>query len=243
MTYRELQTGPIVAAARRLAARIQERFPEAGLGGVAHELIGVAERCAAEAERLRRPNHTIRALVWFLWLGGAAGLVVVARALHYDGLDLTDASTLVQLTEPAMNIAVLVGLGVLTLARLETRWKRGRASAYLHELRSLIHIADMHQLTKDPYRGTGILAPTAHSPPARVTGAMLERYLDYCAEIAALTGKLAAALAQSCRDPEVTHAAADVEQLAAGLSQRIWQKIMTVDRAPADRLTAVSEQP
>ena len=128
------------------------------------------------------------------------------------------------------NLAVLVGIGVLGLGRLETRWKRARAINALNELRSIAHVVDMHQLTKDPYRKGGGLLFTEHSPRQALEGALLERYLNYCSEMLSLTGKLAALLAQSVSDLEVVEAASDVEALTTGLARKIWQKITLIRR-------------
>lgn len=136
--------------------------------------------------------------------------------------------TLIQVLDPAMNIAVLVGLGVLALGRLEERWKPAKALDYLHELRSIAHVVDMHQLTKDPYRAA--LPTTLSSPKVILAGPILERYLDYCSEMLSLTAKLAALFAQSCRDPEVAAGANDVEQLTTALSRKVWQKVMAFSR-------------
>ena len=44
----------------------------------------------------------------------------------------------------------LIGAAVLFLVTLEVRLRRQRALAAIHELRSLAHVVDMHQLTKHP---------------------------------------------------------------------------------------------
>jgi hypothetical protein len=230
MPYRTLNSGCVVETIDRLTLRIGERFPDAGLRRVAVELGGIARRCASEAERLSRPQRWIRASVWGVSLAGAAAFAFVAAGLRYDGFDMR-ATSLVQVLEPAMNIAVLVGIGVMALGRLETKWKRARALAYLHELRSIAHVVDMHQLTKDPYRDATTLPDTASSPKQELFGPPLERYLDYCSEMLSLVAKLAALLAQSCRDGEVAAAASDVETLTTGLSRKIWQKIAMMPRA------------
>lgn len=230
MPYKQLRAEPIIKTMDQLAFRIEERFPDSSLRGVARELCEVASRCASEADRLARPNIPIRASVYSIWLIGAVTVAyLAARYVRYGGIE-SEVSAVVQFLEPAMNLAVLIGIGVVALGRLEDRWKRGRAIKYLHELRSIIHVVDMHQLTKDPYRGSGVLPDTAHSPKEKLSPALLERYLDYCSELAAIAGKLAAMLAQSCQDTEVTHAASDIEQAAGSLSQKIWQKIMVLDR-------------
>jgi len=233
MAYKVLRAESVVATIKELQLRVGERFPDASLTKVAAELLETAERCALEADVLHRPAKIIRASVYGVWALGILTAIWLGRALHYDGFD-GEALQLIQILEPAMNIVVLVGIGVITLGKLEERWKRGRAFDYLHELRSLIHVVDMHQLTKDPNRRALHLPQTDHSPNQKLHGALLERYFDYCSEMVSLTGKLAALLAQSCRDPEVEAAASDIEQLANGLSRKIWQKIMVMDRANPD---------
>lgn len=227
MAYKTLNPARVIETIDKLEARVKERFPESGLSQVARELSETARRCAAESDRLRRPVIPIRVMVYTVWALGAAGLLWVALGLHYEGVE-REAASLVQILEPAMNLAVLVGIGVLTLGRLEERWKRAKALDYLHELRSIAHVVDMHQLTKDPYRRA--LPATASSPNTALTGGLLERYLDYCSEMLSLTAKLAALFAQSCRDPEVNAGANDVELMTTALSRKIWQKIMAFSR-------------
>ncbi|MEL7491779.1 MAG: hypothetical protein AAGJ73_13765 [Pseudomonadota bacterium] len=231
MVYKTLRSDCVIETIDRLHQRISERFPDAGLVNVAAELAATARRCADEAALLNRPAVAIRLCVYTIWTLGAGAFIWLTAGLHYDGFSW-QAARLVQILEPAMNIVVLTGIGVLTLGKMEERWKRRRALDYLHELRSIAHVVDMHQLTKDPYRTSGVVLPaTKSSPKQALHGALLERYLDYCSELASLTGKLAALLAQSCRDGEVAAAASDIEQLATGLSRKIWQKIMVLGRS------------
>lgn len=225
MTYNTLRADCVIETIEKLQLRIGERFPGAGLHGVAGALAQTARGCAAEAEKMAQPNQPIRAGVYAIWVIGAAALAWIIASLQFDPRAL-DAAGLVPFLESAMNLAVLMGIGVISLARLEERYKRRRALAFLHELRSIAHVIDMHQLTKDPYRHE--LPDTAHSPKRAIHGALLERYLDYCSELLSLTGKLAALFAQSSRDAEVASAASDIEQLANGLARKIWQKIMAL---------------
>ena len=93
----------------------------------------------------------------------------------------------------------------------------------------------MHQLTKDP---TLVLGPRTSSSPAREMSRFeLARYLDYCAEMLALTAKLAALYAGESDDPVVIAAVNDIETLTSDLGRKIWQKIMILgqlDEARAD---------
>jgi hypothetical protein len=230
MAYRTLNAACVVETISRLELRIAARFPAAGLRSVCKTLHETATRCAAEAERLNQPALAVRLSVYGVWLLGAAALAWLVTSVHFEAVEL-EAAPLIQILEPAMNIAVLVGIGVVSLGQLETRIKRARALDYLHELRSIAHVVDMHQLTKDPGRsGAKALPATEHSPKENLPPALLGRYLDYCTEMLSLTGKLAALLAQSCKDAEVADAASDVESLTTGLAQKIWQKMTLLER-------------
>ena len=68
-------------------------------------------------------------------------------------------------------------------------------------LRSLAHIVDMHQLTKDPYQLLDAGPETASSPKRTLKGFELSRYLIYCTELLAHIGKVAALHVQNFDDP------------------------------------------
>jgi hypothetical protein len=220
-----------VETAERLARRIDERFPGSSLAQVAAELVALASKSEADAALLAQPNRPIRIAVGAVLTAGVACAVFVATEIHLDNVT-GDAATLVQATESAMNIAILVGLGVLALTRMETHWKRRRALVSLHRLRSLAHIIDMHQLTKDPSPLERKNPPTASSPKRVLSQAQMERYLNYCSELLSLVGKLSALYAQSHQDEETTNAVNDIELLTTNLSRKIWQKIALLEDDP-----------
>jgi len=92
-----------------------------------------------------------------------------------------------------------------------------------------VHVIDMHQLTKDPSMGVIVGSDTPSSPRRTLTRFEVTRYLDYCSEMLSLTSKVAVLFAQGFPDPEITEAVSDIERIAAGLSQKIWQKIMILE--------------
>lgn len=122
-------------------------------------------------------------------------------------------------------------MALFALLRTEERSKRSAALADLHELRSIAHVVDMHQLTKDPTAMLGLGPRTQSSPVREMTPFELSRYLDYSAEMLALVGKLAALYAQSSRDPVVIASVNDIETLVNGLTGKIWQKINLIRAA------------
>ncbi|MCB1464514.1 MAG: hypothetical protein KDJ90_19330 [Nitratireductor sp.] len=232
MSYRTLDPDKIIATAANLERRIGERFPDAGLQNVAGELVRLAADTAKAAREVARPMWWLRALIALSVIGGGLVFFFVGSFLTFNRID-TDGFDLVQGIEASINTLVLIGLGVFALLRIEERTKRNAALRGLHGMRSLIHVIDMHQLTKDPVVFSADFEPTASSPKRSMSRADLKRYLDYCSELLSLTGKVAALYAQSLADHDVLEAVNDIENLATNLSRKIWQKIMLIEPATA----------
>src|SRR5439155_27301064 len=130
--------------------------------------------------------------------------------------------------EASISSVVFIGAAILFLVTWENRIKRRRALKALHELRSLAHIIDMHQLTKDPESYFASAQPAAHLKRA-MTPFELNRYLDYCGDALALISKIAALYVQGFEDPVLLDAVDDVEDLTAGFSRKLWQKLTILE--------------
>ena len=109
--------------------------------------------------------------------------------------------------------------------------------AYLYEFRSLAHIIDMHQLTKDPTTVLSAGLPTPTRPEKKMGAPELARYLDDCTEMLALIAKLAALYAERTQDREATDAVNEIEDLTSQLGRKIWEKIMILEQRRAVRST------
>ena len=227
--YRRLDATRIIETCRKLSLRITERFPDSGLSQVSKELVAIAGQAAKRADTFRRPNLILRAGVWSLILLMVGVLVQVTRSLDFEA-DMGHIDTFVQVLEAALGAFVLLGAAVLFLVTLETRWKRHHTLQAVHELRSLAHIVDMHQLTKDPERLLRSATSTRSSPKRTMTPFQLNRYLNYCSEMVSLTSKIAVLYVQDLQDSESLDAVDQIEDLTTGLSRKIWQKIMLLDR-------------
>jgi len=233
-TYTELQSVPIASTIARLTRRIEARFPGSSLGRVAGELGQLAEANQDVLRQLRRPLWWLRGLIGLAVTAVAALMLwVVAQLVPVAGNGFGGFADAVQGVEAATNEVILLSLILLFLVSLENRFKRRTALRMLHRLRSLAHVVDMHQLTKDPDFALRSAAPTAASPERTLSPPDLARYLDYCSELLALTSKLAAVLAQHQQDVVVLSAVNDIEALTSGLSRKIWQKITILDIAEA----------
>ncbi|TIN09432.1 hypothetical protein [Mesorhizobium sp.] len=230
MRYRTLDAKLIIETAERLEKRVAERFPDTGLRGVVIELVSLSRDLAKAAKALEAPIWWLRGVVIVTIAAGAVMFLFVGTILPLGRISGThDAIQSVQGIESLINMIILAMLGFLALIRTEERIKRKQVFRKLHGLRSLIHVIDMHQLTKDPAALSTDFKPTSHSP-ARITDrADLARYLDYCSEMLSITGKIAALFAQSVNDDVVVDGVNDIESLGSNLSRKIWQKITLID--------------
>jgi len=228
MSYRSLDPEQILSTLDRLHQRITERFPDAALTAVSRELVSLARFCVTESREIGRPNWPVR------WIAGVLILaVIVATLAVFFGpwIEGTPAFSSVgdylQGLEAFVNNMVFLAIAIWFLGSLEGRLKRRRALKAIHQLRSLAHVVDMHQLTKDPAQ---ILAPvaTTSSPSRTMSRVQLGRYLDYCSEMLALISKVAALFVQESNDPMVLAAVDEVSGLTLGLAQKIWQKLAIV---------------
>lgn len=227
--YRSLNANSIVKTVQILEKRIEERFPERNLARICHELLEVAQQAEERANWIARPNWWIRTAVFILVIFVIFTAIAVPFWL---GVQLTDMSlgNFVQTVEASFNDIIIIGAVIFFLISLERRMKRNRTLDALHELRSLAHVIDMHQLTKDPERILGLVKgpDTTSSPKENMTAFELERYLDYCSEMLSLIGKVAAIYVQDFDEPSVITAVNEIENLTTGLSRKVWQKIMII---------------
>ncbi|MBK7578591.1 MAG: hypothetical protein IPI67_00160 [Myxococcales bacterium] len=233
-TYRSLDPDQIIATVDLLARRIEERFPEASLVHVAKELTRVAQGTTARINELSRPNLGLRAGVGFLLFGFIALLWTALRTLGLTW-SIRAGTELIQTLDAVLEASFFIGGSILFLVTLESRLKRRRALAELHELRALAHIVDMHQLTKDPEQLLEAGPRTESSPARTMTNFELSRYLDYSTEMLAMLGKIAALYSEHMSDPVVLSAVDEVEELTTGLSGKIWGKIALIDQIAGRR--------
>jgi len=210
-----------------LRRRVEQRFPGSGLAGVAAELERVAHQTRERAAWIARPILGLRiavAVLIVVIVGGLAGTAVSLRTPTQP----VEIFQFVQVLESGINDVVLVGAAVFFLLTVERRLKRSRALEALRELRAIAHIIDMHQLTKDPEWVMGRGQESGVLPPRQMTRFELSRYLDYCSEMLAITGKIAALYIQDFDDDGALAAVNEIENLTTGLSGKVWQKLMIV---------------
>ncbi|MCH9806475.1 MAG: hypothetical protein K0U74_01970 [Alphaproteobacteria bacterium] len=229
MPYRTLNPDNLIATVEKLENRISERFPGCGLAKVCAELTEISRDSRRKVKEASEPNIPLRVAVAVVLVLGVALLAYVGTIIEVKR-DAENLFGVLEGIDSAVNILLVTGAGIYFLSTLESRWHRERALKDLHELRSIVHVIDMHQLTKDPSRDSKVGTPTPSSPQRLLTPFELSRYLDYCSEMLSLAAKVAALYAQGTRDPLIIATASDLGQITSDISAKIWQKITLVHR-------------
>ena len=228
MPYRSLNPDLIVQTAARLSERMEARFGGRGLTLVAKELTKFAKEEVGLAQRIARPRLFVRSLVYLFIASGIAVIAYIAWTVKLDfrtapSLDMFEG------VEAFINLLILLSAGVWFLLNLETRMKRHDVLVRINQLRSIAHVIDMHQLSKDPMSDLHAGAKSESKPESDLHGYALVRYLDYCADLLALTGKLASIYLEYIEDPVVIASVNDFESLTGELSRKIWQKVTVLE--------------
>ncbi len=188
---------------------------------VCGELLKVAHQSKARIAAIDAPNYLLRGISIAAMACGLLLLAYIATIIEVKRYT-ENLYGVLQGFDSAFNILVLMGAGALLLSGLESRWKRQQVLDHLHEVHSVIHVIDMHQLTKDPSRGPTASGNTTHSPPREMTAFELSRYLDYCSELLSLSARVAVLYAQGTRDAVVIQTTSDLGQATSNLSGKIW---------------------
>src|SRR6185503_9684128 len=111
----------------------------------------------------RQPRWAVRALV-FVLIALGIGLVAVSASVAAQGSDIDGIEEWLAVTQNAVQDLVFIGIAVIFLVTTERRLERRDLLTGLQELRSIAHVIDMHQLTKDPDSTWHPDQATSHSP-------------------------------------------------------------------------------
>ena len=231
MSHYSLDGKKIASTISVLKMRIEERFPGSGLGRLCGELRDITQQVDETVESIQRKRFGYRLLVF--------AFVCVLLVIAYFGLRQLKAAEgtitlmdMIQVLDAAFNIILLIGGSILFLVSIENKSKRRKVIAAVNELRSMAHVIDAYQLTKDPSYLEQNVIRTTHSPERNMNSFQLSRYLDYCSEMLSLVSKVGFLYVQDYHDPVATEAVNDLDDLTNGLSRKIWQKIINIKDFP-----------
>lgn len=231
--YRRIDADAVYQTIVRLEERIGARFPNSSLRNVARDLVDVARDTAQTIANIQKRSSKIRIVSY-----GLAATILLILLVTLFTLKLGHVETLpeaIQVGEAALSASFFIGAAIIYLLSLESSVRRKRALEAIHELRALAHVVDMHQLTKDPALLLNPGPVTTPSPRPFYTAFELQRYLEYCSEMLALISKIAVLYVQDFPDTDAVGVVDEIEDLTAGLSRKIWEKVVLLDRhAPSN---------
>jgi hypothetical protein len=222
MKYRQLESNEIIHTIDELLSRISQRFPKSDLAAVCEELLVVAKETEAKSRAVNVANYPLRGIVVLLIAAAGGIFYFLIHALQVKTAEV-ELINLLQGLEAGTNLVIFISVAVYFLFSLESRTSRTRALNDLNELRSIVHVIDMHQFSKDP---SELLSSDSTEGMTRTD---LTRYLGFCSVMLSLGAKLAALYAQHLPDEVVIDAASDLQNVANGLSLKIWQKIAILE--------------
>jgi hypothetical protein len=225
--YNRLDAKAVATTVESVRSRIVARFPTRNLGQVAAAVHAAATRAAGAGQR---PLHRrlVRALCGLLAIAVGVGTVAAIIIVVRDAIRAADGRASfdwLPVIESAVNDVAFAAIASFFLLTVSQRLDRRAIVQELHRLRSLAHVIDMHQLTKDPERYLSQPDPTDASVTDTLSAVDLGRYLDYCSELLSLVAKTAALYSQESHDSQVLDTVSEIENLTTGLSRKIWQKI------------------
>ncbi len=147
LRYRTLNSNSVIATLEKLEQGIADRFPSAGLLEFCRELLEAARHGKARIAAIEAPNYLLRAISIASMVCGMLLLANIGTIIEVKR-DSECLYGVLQDFDSAFNIVVLTGAGSLFLSSFESRWKRQQVLGHLHELRSIINVTNMHQVTK-----------------------------------------------------------------------------------------------
>jgi hypothetical protein len=223
----QLAADHVRATVAHLERRIFARFGERGLTKVARDLghlvILVQTQSDQSRDRLRRTTLVARAVGITIIAATLVALALSLRSAVIEGMART--TDWVPLVESVINDLVFAAIAVVFLWAFPERLERRTLLRLLHRLRSLAHVIDMHQLSKDPEQLSPTYVPTEQSIVHGLDADQLRHYLTYCSEMLSLTAKTAALCGEHTTDGVVLETISYIETLTTELSNKIWQKI------------------
>jgi hypothetical protein len=226
----QLDGQEVIRTTARLVRRIEERFPGSGLGTVCVAIHATSMNTQDQIDELLKPIWRLRVVAIALAVFSVALLLyLMMGGIEWSRFVLPNTfKDFIGLLEPTIGSVIFLTAYFVFVATLEKRWKHRRVLRVLTSLRGLAHVIDMHQLTKDPDRFMLAGPDTEASPDRSLSPFEVGRYLDYCSEMLSILGKVSALWAQAFPEPTVLVAVDQIETLTAGLSRKIWQKLMVL---------------
>jgi len=220
----------IIDRIETLSFRIHDRFPKSSLKEHSFLFLQFAKVFRdniAQAKNLSKWFWLWKAMLIVVSISLSIYLLIILRT----ELSLPSAETSsLNILDACFNMSFLFFGFLYFLSTLDKWYTRKRISVLLIELKNFIHVADMHQINKDPNHFHDDYIKSENSPTKKLTQFELQRYLDYTSEFVSLASKLSCLVLNKFNDDqEIMSRVNEVVLLCNGITHKIWQKIIILN--------------
>ena len=220
------------SAIQQLSARIAGRFPESRLAALSEQLVVRANELRTCGRRLIRAPPWIRVISWVGGVLLVGSFFILGRWLVKSQRGIEELPLFLQTVESSVTIIAAATAGFFTMRSIEHSQVRRRALEQIQWLRKIAHVIDMLQLSKSP--ASVMLAsdprPSSRSETVNLKPPEMFRYLSYCGELAALTGKLSVLIGAWVSDAVILSTIDDVEDLCVDLERKMLSKLLLLEQ-------------
>jgi len=218
----------IVDRIKILSFRIHDRFPKSSLKEHSFNFVQFSKEFKMKIDNSKKWSK-----MFWIWKVALMLITLVFSTLMMDHLikDLSDSPLeTLPILNAFFNMSFLFFGFFYFLFTVDRWYSRIRISELLIELKNYIHVADMHQINKDPNHFHDEYISAENSPTKSLTKFELQRYLDYTHEFISLSSKLSCLILDKFHDDqEIISSVNEVDLLCNGISSKIWQKIIVLN--------------
>ena len=216
----------IVDSIKILSFRIHDRFPKSSLKEHAFNFVQFSKDFDVKLDDSKKWSK-----LFMIWKGILILITsifsVVLLYLLIVGLHVSTLHDKLPVFDACFNMSFIFFGSFYFLFTVDRWYSRKKISELLIELKNYIHVADMHQINKDPNHFHDEYIRAENSPIKNLTKFELKRYLDYTQEFISLSSKLSCLILDKFKDDqEIISRVNEVELLCNGISSKIWQKII-----------------
>lgn len=211
---------------KTLSSRINDRFPNSSLNQYTSDFYIFSTRFRDKTCKIHKTSE--RFLIGKIFL---ICISIFATGKLFYTVNLNqDLTSFISQLDAVCNIIVVFSALFFTLYSLDKSYSRNKISQLLIELKNFVHVADMHQINKDPNHLKDDYIKTENSPSKKLNKFELQRYLDYTSECISLASKLSCIILDYFpNDQEISLRINQFNIMCDGITTNIWQKIIILN--------------
>lgn len=197
--------------------QLYKDFPTSTLNNTCESMLTISREINRTIKEVNKRNYIVTGLLCILSVLIFSSITYTWKKLNITFTEI-NVSDFVQMFDASFSFLILLGSGALFLISYQSKARKKKLTRAISKLTGLAHVIEAHQLSKDP-----------HSHPFQ-DDEQLIKYLGHCSDLLALTSKIGFLYVQAFDDPETQAVESGLENLISGISRKVWQKIMIIQK-------------